>query len=396
MPTNTLTDAKCRAVKPGDKPIKMFDGGGLHLFVTTKGAKVWRLAYRIDGKPKTISFGPYPEVSLAEARQKRDYAKAKLRDGINPMDERARPAATMTLAGASEAYWEGRSDLSEAYRNNARRGIEMHLFPSLGQMDIGAVSREDLMVALRRMDAAGLHVYVRKVRGWISQVFDWAMENGYAANNPALSIRTERAFGKARVQHFPALELRDVHAFMDRLSLEKELQSVLACKMLAYTWVRTTELRMMEWQELDEREALWLIPAGKMKRGKDLLVPLSTQALAIIQTMRDRARQGQRFVFPHDRRLDQPMSENAVLYLIGRIGYKGRMTGHGWRSVGSTWANERGYTPDAIERQLAHAPENKIRSVYNRAEYLPERRGMLQAWADWVDLYKTDPGIAQG
>lgn len=252
------------------------------------------------------------------------------------------------------------------------------------------------MVALRRMDAAGLHVYVRKVRGWISQVFDWAMENGYAANNPALSIRTERAFGKARVQHFPALELRDVHAFMDRLSLEKELQSVLACKMLAYTWVRTTELRMMEWQELDEREALWLIPAGKMKRGKDLLVPLSTQALAIIQTMRDRARQGQRFVFPHDRRLDQPMSENAVLYLIGRIGYKGRMTGHGWRSVGSTWANERGYTPDAIERQLAHAPENKIRSVYNRAEYLPERRGMLQAWADWVDLYKTDPGIAQG
>lgn len=396
MPTNTLTDAKCRAAKPGDKPIKMFDGGGLHLFVTTKGAKVWRLAYRIDGKPKTISFGPYPEVSLAEARQKRDYAKAKLRDGINPMDERARPAATMTLAGASEAYWEGRSDLSEAYRNNARRGIEMHLFPSLGQMDIGAVSREDLMVALRRMDAAGLHVYVRKVRGWISQVFDWAMENGYAANNPALSIRTERAFGKARVQHFPALELRDVHAFMDRLSLEKELQSVLACKMLAYTWVRTTELRMMEWQELDEREALWLIPAGKMKRGKDLLVPLSTQALAIIQTMRDRARQGQRFVFPHDRRLDQPMSENAVLYLIGRIGYKGRMTGHGWRSVGSTWANERGYTPDAIERQLAHAPENKIRSVYNRAEYLPERRGMLQAWADWVDLYKTDPGVAQG
>ena len=367
MPTNTLTDAKCKAAKPADKPFKLFDGGGLFLFVAPGGLRSWRMAYRYQGKQKTIAFGPYPEVSLAEARKQRDAVKSSLRDAVDPMEQRraarAGKSGGMTLAEATIRYWEGRKDVSPSYQSNAIRGIEKHLFPFIGKKPLADVSRDDLMAALNVMDAAGLHVYVRKVRMWVSQVFDWAVEQGLAGNNPAAGIRTEKAFGKAKVKSFAALELRDVPDFMARLSYEKDIQSVLACRLLAYTWVRTNELRMMEWSEIDESTATWLIPEGKMKRARDHVVPLPRQAMAILQAMKARCR-GSAYVFPNERRIDRPLSENAILYLIGRMGYRGRMTGHGWRSVGSTWANENGYPPDAIERQLAHAPDDKVRSVY--------------------------------
>ena len=171
-------------------------------------------------------------------------------------------------------------------------------------------------------------------------------------------------------------------SLLQRLALEAELQSVLACRMLALTWVRTTELRMMLWSEIEGD--VWRIPAGRMKRRREHLVPLPSQALALLERLRLRAR-GRVYVFPSDRRLDRPMSENAILYLLHRIGYRGLMTGHGWRTVASTWANECGHSPDAIERQLAHAPGDQVRAAYNQAAYLPERRRMLQAFADWLD-----------
>jgi integrase len=395
MPTNNLTDARCKAAKPADKAQKLFDGGGLHLFISPAGAKTWRVAYRLAGKPKTQSLGPYPAVSLAEARIKRESLKATLRDGGDPMAPRRAARKGMTLREASETFWAGRSDLSDSYRDNAERGINMHLAGIL-DAHIGSITRESLLDELNRMNVAGLYVYVRKVRMWVGQVFEWAVEHRHASINPAALIRPEKAFGKATVESFAALTLREVPDFCQRLDLERDLQSVLACRMLAYSWVRTNELRMMEWSEIDEEQALWLIPAGKMKRKKDHLVPLSRQALAIIKEMRSRVGKS-KYVFPSDRRDDRPMSENSVLYLIHRIGYKGRMTGHGFRSVASTWANERGCNPDAIEMQLAHTPENKVRAIYNRAKYLPERTAMMQAWADWFEsCSEVNAGAAQG
>ncbi|MFM7012157.1 MAG: tyrosine-type recombinase/integrase [Betaproteobacteria bacterium] len=394
MPTNNLTDAKCKSARPAEKDYKLFDGGGLHLFVTAKGAKTWRLAYRVDGKQKTMSFGPYPQVSLAEARKKRDDAKGEIRAGDDPMAPRRAKKQAVTFADSVADFWAGRKDVSPSYRQNALRGLEMHLLPNLGGRAVSEISRDDLLTELKRMDAAGKHVYVRKVRMWADQVFDWAVENGFCELNPAALIKPDKAFGRAVVENFAALDLRDVPDFLGRLSIERDLQSVIACRLLAYTWVRTNELRMAEWSEIDLSSALWIVPAGKMKRKRDHVVPLSSQAVKLISEMRSRCR-GDRFVFESDRAKDRPMSENAILYLIHRMGYKGRMTGHGWRSVASTWANERGYNPDAIERQLAHVPDNKIRAVYNRAEYLPERRTMLQAWADWLDSCEVDSGIAK-
>lgn len=385
MPTNTLTDSRCKAAKPSDKAFKLFDGGGLFLFVSPTGAKVWRLAYRLDGKQKTISFGAYPDVSLSDARQQRDKVKAVLREGGDPMAPRTiKRAAKMTLGDASTTYWAGRKDVSDDYRQNATRGIDMHLDDLLGK-SVGAIARADLLNSLNRLDAAGKHSYVRKIRMWISQVFDWAIEQELAEINPAKLINPERAFGRVEVEHFAALEPSEVKDFMQRLSLEDDRISVLGCKLLALTWVRTAELRMMELHEIDFDKALWTIPADKMKRRKDLIVPLSTQAIAIIKQLLAIRNPAAKYVVASVYRKDRPISENTILYLIHRIGYKGRMTGHGWRSVASTWANESGYSSDAIERQLAHVPDDKVRSTYNRAQYLAERSQMLQDWGDWLD-----------
>ncbi len=379
MPTNTLTDSQCRAAKPRDKAYKLFDGLGMYLHVTPAGGRIWRMAYRLDGKAQTATIGPYPLIGLQDARTRRDQLRLKLLTGerLTPTRQRDR----MTLQQAVAAFWGGRKDVSESYRQNATRALEMHILPRLGGMQLDEIGRADVLAVLDALDAAGKHEYVRKTRAWLGQVFDWAVERELAPMNPCALIDPRKAFTKAKVVSFAALELTEIRDFMARLDLEGLIQSAMACRLLALTGVRTTELRMMRWDEIDGD--LWRIPAARMKKERDHLVPLSTQAVAIIENMRARSK-GSPYVFPNDRRLDRPMSENAVLYLLHRMGYKGRMTGHGWRSVVSTWANERGYNADAIERQLAHVPKDKVRGIYNRAEFMPERRRMLQDWADWM------------
>lgn len=390
MPTNRLTDHQCRTAKPGEKARKLFDGDSMYLFIAPSGAKIWRLAYRDEqGKQQTKSLGAYPLLTLAEARGKRDDVRRGLLNGVSPKAKKAK--AKTTFWEDCETYWNGRKDVSDDYRANALRAIEMHLKPELGDKPTGAIDRAILLEQLNRMNAAGLYVYVRKVRMWSSQVFDWAVQQGHAAINPAELINPQKAFGRRKVKNHASLELNEVHEFMHRLSFEEDLNSVLACRFMAYTWVRTNEMRMMRWDEIDGD--VWLIPEDRMKREKDHLVPLSRQALEILDKMRARQR-GSAFVFAADHRLDRTISENTVLALIARMGYKGEMTGHGWRSIASTWANEEGFDKDAIERQLAHSPEDRIRAAYNRAEYIKVRRPMMQAWADWLDQPYT--GVAKG
>lgn len=393
MATNTLTDAKCRAAKPSEKAQKLFDGGGLHLFVTPKGAKVWRIAYRHEGKQQTASLGEYPLIGLADARTKREDLHRKLANREDPKASRRPARSPVTMEQANNEYWATRGDLSPTYLKKSKRAIEQYLYPKFKARPLDGVSREDLLEVLRSIDAAGKSVYVRKVRLWTGMIYDWAVEHGYATSNPAALIDPKKAFSRAKVISMPALELRDVPALMARIGIEDELQSVLGCRLLALTWLRTNELRRMVWTDIDGD--VLRIPKERMKRERDHLVPLSRQALEVIATLRMR-RNGSEFVFPSDRRIDRPMSENAVLYLLHRMGYKGKMSGHGWRSVASTWANENGYDKDAIERQLAHAPGDKVRSAYNRAEYLPQRKVILQAWADWLELCEVDAGSAQG
>lgn len=387
MPTNTLTDHQCRGAKPREKAYKLFDGGGLYLWISPKGAKIWRQAYREHGKPQTATHGDYPLITLADARVKRDALKKRLAAG-----ERAKPkrlgAGALTLEECATAYWGGRKEVGDTYREKALRALEVHL-AKRWKRPIAATTREDLLEDLMAMDAAGLHVYVRKVRMWADQVWDWAVEHKHADVNPAAAINAKRAFASAPVESLAALHLRDVPQLLQRISLEDQnLLSVLAAWMLAYTWVRTNELRFMQWAEIDWKRDLWEIPEGKMKRRLAHLVPLPRQAVEILRKLQAR-RRASAYVFPAEHRDDRPMSENTVLALLYRLGYKGEMTGHGFRTVASTWANEHQYNSDAIERQLAHVPENKVRGIYNKAEYLPLRREILQAWADWIDAARA-------
>lgn len=391
MPTNTLTDARCRSSKPAAKAQKLFDGGGLFLFISPSGGKIWRLAYRLAGKPQTMSLGDYPGLSLADARAKRDQVKITLREGADPMAARRAGKSSVTLEEAIDTYWGGRQDVSSDYRDNATRALKAHLQELLAR-PLGSITRDDLLQALMVMNAAGHFVYVRKVRMWVGQVFEWGIEQPYCTVNPAAQIRPQRAFGHAPVESHASLRQVEVGPFLQRVAMEGQLLSVLANRMLAMSWTRTGELRQMRWGQIEGE--LWRIPKDAMKRRREHLVPLPVQAQALLKELRARTRSD--YVFPSDRRLDRPMSENSILYLIHRCGYKDRMTGHGWRTVASTWANENGFNKDAIERQLAHAPDDEIRAVYNLAQYLPERRRMLQAWADWLDLQHANAVSAKG
>ena len=383
MPTNNLSDAKCKSAKPKEKGYKLFDGHGLYLMIAPSGGKLWRFTYRLNGKAQTVSMGAYPLLSLADARAKREEIRLALLKGESLVPVKKKDL--ITLAKACDDYWQGRKDITDAYRMNAINALRSYVLRKLGTRPIATITRADVMEVLMVMDAAGLSVYVRKVRIWLSHVFDWAVEHEHCTINPCSLIDPKKAFSAAKVESFAALELGEVHEFMRRLDFEGVILSAMACRVLALTWVRTQELRLMEWSEIDGD--VWRIPAGKMKRRKDHMVPLPKQAIELLENLRARSK-GSKYVFPNDRRLDRPMSENAVLYLIGRMGYGKRMTGHGFRTVASTWANENGFKADAIERQLAHTPENKVRSVYNRAEFMDDRRKVVQASADWLMDYK--------
>lgn len=385
MPTDKLTDARCRAAKPADKPYKMADGAGMALWVSPTGARIWRLYYRLGKKLQTKSLGAYPEVSLAEARQLRDEARRKLRAGDALT---VTPRAVMTVEQACRDYWASRADTTDGYRADSLRMLELHIWPAIGGVDVAALTREQVLAPLLVLDAADKPEAARRTRGRLSQVLAWCVERGHCTANHAAGIKPERAFGRRTIKHHPAVELSEVGALLRRLALEGDIQSALGCRLLALTWARTGELRMMRWDEIDGD--LWRLPAGRMKRRRDHLVPLSTQAQALVDRMRARQR-GSEYVFPGPVRLDRPMSENAILDLFERMGYAGRMTGHGWRTVASTWAHEAGYPADVIERQLAHTPDDKVRSAYNRAQHLPERAAMLQAYADWLDAQARSP-----
>lgn len=392
MATNTLTDSDCKKAASEGKLKKLFDGYGMYLAILPSGTKSWRMAYRDEcGKQQTHVIGPYPLITLADARKRRDDVRLKLIDGVSL---KLKDKEAITLSTAVTSYWNTRKDVGEDYKNHALSASEMYIERFIGKKPINSITREQLLELLMKMDNAGKHVYVKKVRMWVSQVFEWAIQHRHCETNPAATINPKIAFGHKPVEGLAFLPLTEVHTFMDRMGMEGDIQSVLACKLLALTWVRTKELRQMRWDQIEMNKggSLWRIPDEEMKGKREHLVPLSTQALEILGELKMRCR-GSEYVLPSNRDIHRPISENEVTALIHRIGYKDKMTGHGCRKIGSTWANENEYNRDHIEMQLAHS-DGSVRGIYNSAEYLTQRRVMLQSYADW--LYKTNPVAVEG
>ena len=390
MARDRLTDTKIRQAKPGPKPYKLADGGGLFLLVHSNGSKYWRLKYRLDGKEKLFAVGVYPEINLAEARHKTLEARRVIREGSDPVVERRRQRAQAassvdTFQTIAEEWMASReNEWSPTYLQAVRSALAANIYPQVGGYPVRSITVPIMREALLLMERRGALAALRKVRMWASQVFRYAIATGRADVDPAAPLRGTFKAHKGR--NFAALTKPEEFGELIAKIMAYDGSPVTRCALMlmAYTFVRTGELRGAQWSEFDLEGAIWRVPAERMKMGEEHVVPLSRQALEVLAELKPLTGHS-RLLFPNERKPNAPMSENTVLYALYRMGYHSRATGHGFRSSASTMLNELGFDADVIERQLAHQERNKVRAAYHRAEYLPERGEMMQRWADYID-----------
>lgn len=389
----SLTALKIRSSTAREKDYKLSDEKGLYLLITTSGAKYWKLKYRFGGKEKKLALGVYPEVSLANAREKRDDARKLLSNDIDPgvakqLNKRAKKSLIGNSFEAIAREWHTKFS-TKWTPNHSQRIIvrlEKDIFPWLGNLPIDKITAPEILSTLRRVENRGAIETTHRAHQNCSQVFRYAIATGRAERDPSQDLRG--AIPPVRKRHYASII--EPHAIGDLLrtlhAYQGHFVTKCALRLAPLLFVRPGELRKAEWGEFNFETAEWRIPAAKMKMRVTHIVPLSTQAIKIFDELRALTGDGQ-YVFPGARTGKRPMSDNAVTAALRRLGYsKDEMTGHGFRSMASTLLNEQGWNCDAIERQLAHAERNNIRAAYNYAEYLPERKKMMQHWADYLDL----------
>lgn len=396
--TDKLTDALVRAARPQEKAQKLFDGGGLYLLLNPDGSRYWRLKYRWDKREQTLALGVYPRVSLKDARRRRARAKQLLSDGIDPSRHRKdeklarRTAAGNTFKIIAEEWFRNRSRkwvVSNSVRIHRR--LEKDVYPFIGETSVSELSQPEILAVLKRVEDRGAHETAHRIRQYIDDVLDYAVSTGRLKANPTPSAKTLQPAVKGKFAAItdPKLvggliaAIRAYHgSFVTRMALQ----------LAPLVFVRPGELRAATWAELDLDSAEWRIPAERMKMRTAHLVPLSRQAVDILRDLHRVTGRGT-YLFPSERTSTRCMSENTLNVALRTLGYsKRQMTAHGFRSMASTLLNEQGYNRDAIERQLAHGERDSIRAAYNSAEYLPERRKMMQEWADYLDLEATKHG----
>lgn len=393
-----LTDVQVRQAKAGEKPQKLSDGRGLYLLVTPQGSRLWRFDYRYNGKRKTLALGGYPDVPLARARKMLAEARETLARGKDPLAVRKseRHARENTFSSVADLWHaDAKQAWSAGHAETIRYRLGRYLIPSLGHRPIHEIEPPEMLAVLKAL--ASRADTAKRAKQIASAVFRYAIAHGLAQRDPTADLKGALPAGKV-TSRAAITDPRGVGPLL-RAIAGYEGQPVVraALRLLPLVFVRPGELRHMEWAELDLAVAEWRIPAEKMKMREAHLVPLSRQALHILEEMRPLTGQG-RYVFPGTRTPKRPLSENTLNAALRRLGYaKDEMTGHGFRAMASSLLNEQGWPPDVIERQLAHAERNKVRAAYNRASYLAERRRMMQHWADYLDGLATGaPVVAIG
>ena len=386
-----LTESRIRAAKPAERPYKVFDERGLFMLVTPPGGRLWRFRYRLFGREKLLSLGAYPDVTLKRAREKRDEARKLVADGIDPSArrkaERGAPAETFE-AVAREWLELQRKALSEETISILGTRLRSFLYPYLGNRPVGAISAQEVLGALRRIEARGRNETAHRVRALAGRVFRYAVATGRAPHDVAADLKD--ALAPVKTKNYASLTdpARVGELLLAIDTYDGQPLTALALRLAPLVFVRPGELRAAEWPEIDLANAEWRIPGSRMKMKEAHIVPLARQAVLILRELEPLARQG-RFVFPSLLSSDRPMSNNTINTALRRLGYSSNeQTGHGFRSMASTLLNEQGFPPDVIELQLAHSERNKVRAAYNKAQRLPERRKMMQAWADHLDALR--------
>jgi integrase len=388
-----LTAVEVRSLKPRDRAYKVSDSGGLQVHVQPTGQRYWRYAFRWAGRQQTMALGVFPAVSLSEARAKRDAAKKVLASGTNPAtvareEKRAALLAEQVTFKVVAEEWvaksarEGRAEVTLS----KKRWMLAFAYPQLGSRPINRITAHEVYEVLRKVEARGLHETARRLRGTCGQVFRYAVATARAERDVTADLRG--ALTTPRVKHLAAItrpdEVGDLMCAIDRFDGYRVTH--IALRLAPHLFARPGELRQAEWSEIDLEQRVWIIQAEKMKMRRPHSVPLSRQAVAILEEIRPLSCD-QRYVFPCQGKRNRPMCENTLNLALQRLGYGGsRMTTHGFRAMACTLLNESGkWNPDAIERQLAHVDANSVRRIYARGEYWAERVNMMQAWSDELD-----------
>lgn len=385
----TLTDLQIRRAKPQDKPYTLNDGQGLSLLINPDGSKGWRFRFRFAGKARLMSFGSYNQVSLAEARNKRDMARRQVANGIDPVEDRkARRTALKrsvenSFESVSREWHASKADRwTVTYREEIIKTFEQDVFPYIGKRPIGEIKPLELLEVLRRIEKRGALEKTRKVRQRCGEVFRYAIITGRAEYNPAPDLAIALAVPKQK--HHPFLSVEELpHFVKDLEGYTGSLITKNATRIVMLTGVRTQEMRFARWHEVDLDKGLWEIPAERMKMRKPHLVPLSTQVIEIFKQLKPMTSHYP-YIFIGRNNRSKPISKESVTQVIKKLGYKGHATGHGFRHTMSTILHENGFNSAYIELQLAHVDKNTIRGIYNHAQYLVQRKAMMQWYADFL------------
>jgi integrase len=389
-----LSHAQIKTAAPSDKPYKLFDNGGLFLLVRPTGHRGWRFKYRMDGHEKLLSFGRYPAVSLAKARLQLRRAKALLFDGIDPsLKRKAEKYAGADSFEAVAREWYGSHECrwADSYSDHIIRRFERDIFPWLGNKHIKKISPDEILTCLKRIEARGTCETAHRVYQNICWVFRHAALTGRVIHDPSAPLKGTLL--PTNEKHLASItdpkELGELLRAIEAYSGSHTVRTALRLAPLVF--VRHFELRGAEWSEINFDTQEWLIPAARMKMRVPHIVPLSTQAVDLLRDIQPATGDG-KYVFPSPRSRKRPLSNVALLAALRRMGYEqGTLTVHGFRSTASTLLNEQGFNRDWIERQLAHAERNNVRAAYNYAEYLPQRKVMMQQWGDYLDELRASP-----
>ena len=387
-----LTDTAIKKAQAADKVQKLADGGGLYLHIAVTGGKLWRWAYRFGGKQKTMPLGSYPDVTLKDARDKHALARKALAAGMDPMAQRkADKAAGLTASANSfetvtrewHAHW--KATRSDSHVAQVLRRFEADVFPAIGTRPISDIKAPELVKVAKDIAARGaLDVATRALQS-CGQVFRYAIAHGKADRNPATDIKPADVLPERKSLNYARLATPELPALLRKIEAYQGTPTTrLSIKLMALTFVRTGELIGARWAEFDLAAARWDIPAERMKMRTPHVVPLSTQALEVLRVL-ECVTGGKELLFPGERDHAKPMSNNTILAALDRMGYKGRMTGHGFRGIASTILHEQGFDHAHIELQLAHTERNAVSAAYNHALYLPQRSAMMQAWGDYLE-----------
>jgi len=392
LPSDKLTELGVRKAKPSSKPKKFSDGGGLFLLLHPSGSKYWRMKYRFIGKEKLLAFGVWPEVSLTEARKKRNEAKQLIKSGKDPsaanknLKVSQKVAQSNTFGSVTEEWLEiKQKEWKSFYFDDVKSSIEIHLLPDLSQRPIEDITSSEILSVLKKIEEQGKLEVASRSRQKCGAIFTYANLRQLCTSNPVSNLKG--ALASPKKKKFNSLSPKDLPQFLVKLDeYDGAIITKLALRFVLLTFARTVEIRFANWNEFDleDEEPIWRIPEEKMKMGREHVVPLSSQALVVLKEVR-RFTQGDKYVFHQLNNPNKPMSENTMLYAMYRMGYHSRATVHGLRATMSTLLNEKGHNPDVIEHLLSHQESNKVRGAYNRAEYLSERRITLQWLADHLD-----------